>query len=142
MNSVAHEVHTILDCRFLEPTESGDIVKKIKRKTKSQDINIQVLKESPDAVYTHPDRYYYSLREAILENEPDAAVVPIFFPAIADNNYFRNKGIPTYGLLPCYLTPDDISRIHNINEHISIACLKQGIDIYRNLINNILEGQK
>ncbi len=141
MNSVANEVHAILDCRFLEPISSEDVTRYISRKTKCADLNIRVLKESPVAVYTKPDIYYHWLQDAILKNNPDAAVVPILFPAIADNNYFRNKGIPTYGLVPCLLSSDDVKRIHNIDEHISIDCLYQGIAIYRELIKKAITRQ-
>ncbi|HBL74432.1 MAG: hypothetical protein A2W90_20125 [Bacteroidetes bacterium GWF2_42_66] len=141
MNSVANEVHAILDCRFLEPTRNEDLIHYINRKTRCPGMNIQVLKESAAAVFTQPDRYYRWLREAVLQNDPDAAVVPILFPAICDNNYFRNKEIPTYGFLPCYISAESAKWIHNIDERIPIDCLYQGIDIYRRLIKKAVAGQ-
>lgn len=142
MNSVADEVHAIVDCRFLEPTKTEDIVARITKKSKCSELDIKILKESPTANYTKPDKFYRWLSESIVQNEPDAVVVPILFPAIADNNYFRNKGIPTYGLVPCYLDLNDVKNIHNINEHISISCLAQGIDIYSKLIGRALKETK
>ena len=142
MNSVPHEVHAILDCRFLEPTQANDIMARISKKAKCPELDIQVLKESPPADYTKPDKFYSWLSESIVQNEPDAIVVPILFPAIADNNYFRNKGIPTYGLVPCYLDSNDVKSIHNINEHISVSCLNQGINIYSKLIGLALNETK
>ena len=138
MNSVAGEIRAILDCRFLAPTYAEDVVNYISKKTKCPEMEIQVLKKTPDARYTRPDRYYDWLREAILQNDPGAAVVPMLFPAIADNNHFRNKGIPTYGLLPCRIEVEDINRIHNIDERIPIDCLHQGIDIYKKLIQTAI----
>ncbi|MDX9883154.1 MAG: M20/M25/M40 family metallo-hydrolase [Prolixibacteraceae bacterium] len=138
MNSVAGEIRAILDCRFLEPTYDEDVVRRISKKTKCPEMEIQVLKKTPGALYTHPDRYYDWLRKAILQNTPGAAVVPMLFPAIADNNYFRNKGIPTYGFFPCRLEVEDINRIHNTNEQISFGCLYQGIDIYKKLIQTAI----
>jgi len=141
MNSVADEVHAIIDCRFLEPTRPEDIVKQIGKKSKCPGLTIRVLKESPAATFTRPDLYYRWMSEAILQDNQEAVVVPVLFPAIADNNYFRNKNIPTYGLVPCLLKADDVKRIHNTDEHISVKCINQGISIYSNLISIALKDE-
>lgn len=140
INSVADEVHAILDCRFLESKDPEQLCLEIKKRLKHSEINVEILKTSPSAQHTIPDQYFNWMKNAVLQNDSDAVVIPVFFPAISDNNFFRNAGVPTYGFVPCIFTSAQISRIHNIDEYIHISSLYQGIDIYRRMIKIALQN--
>jgi len=68
----------------------------------------------------------------------DSEVISLIVPASDDNNYFRSKGIPTFGILPIFLDAELMSSIHNVNERIPIKSLESGIQVYENLIHTIL----
>lgn len=140
INSVADEVHAILDCRFLEAQNTNELVLDLKEKMKQPAVAIKIIKSTPAALQTVPDRYFNWMKEAVLQNDSAGIVVPVFFPAISDNNHFRNYDIPTYGFVPCIFTADQISRIHNFNEHLPTASLYQGIDIYSRFIRIALKS--
>jgi carboxypeptidase PM20D1 len=85
-----------------------------------------------------PDQYFDKLKRALKKVYTDAEVISLIVPASDDNNYFRAKGIPTFGILPIFLDSDLMSSIHNVNERIPIESLEHGVHVYENLIHSIL----
>lgn len=67
--------------------------------------------------------------------------MPILFPATNDNNYFRNKSIPTYGIIPVILSVEAMESVHNRNERISIENLKKGIKVFQEFIRKVNQAK-
>ena len=101
-------------------------------------IRIQILSEGIEAPSTVPDHFFYRLKNAIKKIYPDSEVISLIVPASNDNNFFRAKGIPTYGIFPAFLSAELMSSIHNVNERIPIQSIENGIKIYEYLIHSIL----
>ena len=139
-NSLPSEIKATLDCRFTVPVKSEKVIRKIERRFNDPNVHVTLMNESPPAKPSRPNQFFHLMKQAILHSRPDAAVIPILFPATVDNNYFRNKGIPVFGLLPCELTTEDVARIHNVDERISIQSLHQGVHIYQTFIELILQS--
>lgn len=138
-NSLSVDVNAVLDCRFSTAMKPEKVIRKIERKFNNPNLNVSLLNESPPAKQTEPNRFFDLMKQAILVTQSNSAVVPILFPATVDNNYFRNQGIPVFGLVPCELTAEDVARIHNIDERIPVNCLYQGIEIYQTFIELMLQ---
>jgi carboxypeptidase PM20D1 len=137
-NVIPNQTKAILDCRLLPGVTTEDFIKKMRKWLMNDSIKIKIISENIIAPYTIPDAYYYKMEKALKIVYPDIEVISIMVPASNDNNYFRAKGIPTYGILPIFLSTEAMFSIHNINERISIESLEKGIQVYKNLIQNIL----
>lgn len=137
-NVIPAQSKAILDCRLLPGVETKDFINKMRKWLMNDSIKIKIISESVEAPYTIPDQYYYKLVAALRSVYKDSEVISMLIPASNDNNYFRAKGIPTYGILPVFLSNEAISSIHNINEKISIESVEQGIQVYKKLIQNII----
>lgn len=137
-NVIPNQTKAILDCRLLPEVKTDEFLAKMRKWLMNDSIKIKILSESIMAPSTIPDQYYYKLKRALKTVYTDAEVISILVPASNDNNYFRAKGIPTYGILPIFLSPEGMSSIHNVNERISIESLEQGVQVYDNLIKSIL----
>jgi carboxypeptidase PM20D1 len=59
-------------------------------------------------------------------------------PASNDNNYFRIKGAPVFGLTPIYMDKALLSSIHNSNERIPVRALHEGIAVYKDFLRRVL----
>ncbi len=140
-NIIATQTKAVLDCRLLPGTKSEQFIKQIKRSIFNDSIHINILKEGVSAPTTLPDQHYFAMKKALESVYDSIAVIPIIVPASNDNNYFRAKGIPTYGILPLFLTYEEIASIHNVNERISIEGLEKGIKVYKNLIAQYLNNE-
>ena len=43
-----------------------------------------------------------------------------------DSRFFREKGIPCYGIMPAVVSNEDLSSVHGYNEKISVDNLEMG----------------
>lgn len=137
-NVIPNQTKAILDCRLLPDVSTDEFLAKMRKWLMNDSIKIKILSESIMAPSTVPDQYFFKLKNALKSVYTDAEVISLLVPASNDNNYFRAKGIPTYGILPIFLSTEGMSSIHNVNERISIESLEQGVQVYDNLIKSIL----
>lgn len=136
-NQIAQKTVAQFDCRLLPGANNEEFLGEVKKRLRPGAWSLQVLGESPEAGASVPGRYYRLLETALKAEYPEAGVLPILFPAITDNNFFRARGIPTYGIHPVLLSNQLLKTVHNPDERIPIACLERGIRVYMNL----LEGE-
>ena len=130
-----------LDCRLQPNTTAKAFIRRLERILDEPKIKIQVVNQSPEARPTPTNDFYEAFEWAVRREVPDAAVIPILFPATTDNSYFRYYDVPTFGLVPAIISEDLIKSVHSINERLPIKGLEQGINIYTNLLLRLeLEG--
>jgi acetylornithine deacetylase/succinyl-diaminopimelate desuccinylase-like protein len=142
VNVIADEISATLDCRLL-PGEKGDkFIKILEKAFDNTPVEVTILSRPPDASYSKPDRFFTLLKEAITDTEPNAAVLPILFPASTDNNYFRNKGAITYGFCGTFLRRDLLESVHNFNERLPIEQLVKASAIYKRFLEKTLTLEK
>jgi len=67
---------------------------------------------------------------------PNVTVAPSLVIAATDSRYFKEVSDHTYRFMPIVLTKADLSRIHGIDERISVENYKKGIHFYYQLIRN------
>ncbi|MFH0866750.1 MAG: M20/M25/M40 family metallo-hydrolase [Bacteroidota bacterium] len=135
-NQIADHATAILDCRLLPGTDTAKFLKKIKN-TVGPKVKITVLSSSPDALESPQDSFYVCMENVLKEKFPDCEVIPVLFPATTDNNYFRNKGVGAYGIMPALLSMESIQSVHNKDENLSIDQLNKGIEVFRGFISKI-----
>jgi carboxypeptidase PM20D1 len=140
-NQISQEMVAILDCRLLPETDTDDFIREISRVMGNEEIMIRIIHEREKTPATRTDEYYLYMKSALEEVYPGTGVLPILAPASNDNNYFRQYGIPTYGILPVYIPVYLLETIHNVDERIPVEALELGIAVYRELIRIIAESQ-
>lgn len=139
-NQIPQEVIAVLDCRLLPETETWEFIRELRKTLDNDDIHIRVIHEKERTPSTHVEEHYYYMKEALKKVYPGAGVLPILAPASNDNSYFRQFGIPAYGILPVFIPAYYLETIHNIDERIPIDALEKGIAVYRELIRIIMES--
>lgn len=137
-NVIPSQTKAILDCRLLPGVETDEFIHKIRKWLMNDSIKIKIIGESISALSTVPENFFYKMKIALQKEYQDSEVISLIFPASNDNNYFRAKGIPTYGILPIFMTQEMMGSIHNVNEKIPIESLESGIRVYDHLIQEIL----
>ncbi|MDF1558983.1 MAG: M20/M25/M40 family metallo-hydrolase [Bacteroidales bacterium] len=131
INQIPQEITAFLDCRLLPGTSTTHFLSYLWQKLDNSHIELSVIEETQGSDSTVPDRYYSLLAESIEDVYPDAGVVPVLFPATSDNNYFRNAGVPVYGVIPVLISQQLLETIHNYNERIPVEALHYGTEVYR-----------
>lgn len=138
INQIPQEISVMLDCRLLHETSTQDFLDYLRKKINNSRIEISIVLETQNAPPSLPDKYYGLFEKSILETYPGAGVLPILFPATTDNNFFRYRGVPTYGLEPIFIDDKLFKTIHNYNERIPVEALVQGTEVYRRVLEELL----
>lgn len=138
-NIIPQEIEVTLDCRLLPDVKTEDFINEIHRVLDNNDVKIEILQEDKMAEPSELGECFKRLSRAIQKVYPGAGVVPILMPASNDNNYFRAIGIPTYGILPVFMSMEHLESIHNVDERMPIEALEKGKEFYVELLRQYLE---
>lgn len=114
-----------LDIRLLPDTDSAAFLAEVKRRL-GPGFTVKVLVTSPPAAPSPTSGRLYGALESALGRE--APVVPAFIPGFTDSRFFRERGIPAYGVSPFKLGPADSRGIHGPDERIPLAEIDRGVE--------------
>jgi acetylornithine deacetylase/succinyl-diaminopimelate desuccinylase-like protein len=79
---------------------------------------------------------YKAMESAATAMAPGAVVMPFLSAGATDGAELRERGIPTYGILPMPLENEDELRMHGDNERVPIASLGWATEyLYRVLLD-------
>jgi len=138
-NQIAQEVTASLDCRLLPGTDKDDFIHQIRKAFRKTNVEIVVDLQTVNApVSSVQNPFYQKFKASLLKVYPDARVIPYMFPARSDNNYFRNEGIPVYGIKPVHLSNELLTSVHNVDERLPIESLLSGIEVYKNFLDSLM----
>lgn len=131
VNVIPEKARALLDVRLLPDTDSEAFLAEI-RKTLGDDCDVEVLVTSPPAKPSPVSgRVWTALSQALRASGP---VVPTFVPGFTDSRFFRERGIPAYGITPFALSGEDMRGIHNPDERIPLAELDRGVERMRRAV--------
>lgn len=136
-NQISTNIKAILDCRLLPRISTKKMIREIKHLLSEPGIEIRVIDEAPFAKESKPGIFYGAFEEALIEVFPGSAVVPVLFPATTDNNFFRAKGVPVFGIMPVILSDELMECVHNVNERLPVEAVEKGIDTYISFLQKI-----
>jgi carboxypeptidase PM20D1 len=134
VNQVSQTASAYYDCRLLPNRSERPLLMKFLFRIVDPRIKITVLDESPDADPSKLDEHYDHMKLAIQKVFPQAHVIPLLFPATTDNSYFRNVGVPSFGVLPFELNKEMVESVHANNEKIPVKAINDGINVYVELL--------
>ena len=128
-----------LDCRVLPGTTKDQWIAEIARRLGDPGIKIELINESDDPVVTSSDApLYRNIEAAIKRAHPDAIVTPMLIPYGTDSNAFRPRGVKSYGIFPALLPADVVASMHSDGEHISLASVREGAQLFFEALRDTL----
>ena len=124
-----------LDCRLLPDTDERAFISNLEQIVNDPGITFDVgWPNAPAAVAPWDDASpFMAIEQACRAHVPNAVVTPSLFVAGTDGRFFRQRGVPSYGLLPCLLTAEDLKGYHGIDERLSTDNLTLGTKIILDL---------
>ncbi len=131
INVVPERASALLDIRLLPETDSAAFLADVKSRL-GPGFEVKVLVTSPPSPASPASgRLYQALRQAL---GPAGPVVPTFIAGFTDSRYFRERGIPAYGVTPFQLSPDDSKGIHGTDERIPVREIDRGVERMRRIL--------
>ncbi|HXU46569.1 MAG TPA: M20/M25/M40 family metallo-hydrolase [Thermoanaerobaculia bacterium] len=124
INVIPAQATAELDVRLLPDTDAAAFSSQIRRAL-GPDLATKVLVTAPPSAPSPVDTPVYRAAARVLGTS--APVVPAFIAGFTDSRYFRERGIPAYGLSPFALEGPDLAGIHSPDERIPLAEFDRGV---------------
>lgn len=122
----------------LRPFEtSDDVIKRIKKIIKNDDISVEAVEVSEASTISKIDDRYKIIEQAIQETWPKVIPTPYLMIATSDSRHYHEICDHVYKFSPMDVTKDDLRKIHGVDEDISIENIKNGVYFYLNLIDQL-----
>lgn len=138
-NVLPETARAIVNCRILQGESCAGVVAYVKKVVNNPHIEVRMLHacNEPSHLTIWGDSFSNKLSEGIKASFPDAVVVPYVTVAGTDSKHFQPLTSRTYRFLPIRLSESDLSRIHGINERISIQGYEAMIQYYKDLLRQM-----
>jgi carboxypeptidase PM20D1 len=109
---------------MLPDTDAEELLAEL-QKAMGRRVALEVLLTAPPAPPSPTDHPVFDLLVEVLGAE--APVVPYFTSGVTDSRFFRERGIPAYGVTPFVVGPQDLMGIHGPDESIPVDELMAGV---------------
>ena len=130
-----------LDCRLLPETDQDRFLLRLGKRLDTKCVEMKVILSMPPVTPSTCDSPFFRVMEqTIRDHHPEAAVLPIILPNFTDDGWFRAAGVPCYSSMPVYMSREQMEKVHGVDENMAVASLWEGIVIYADLIDRILNG--
>jgi acetylornithine deacetylase/succinyl-diaminopimelate desuccinylase-like protein len=134
-NVLAQQASATLDCRLLPGIHVDAFINHLNRTIHDERVVVERIHYSPHNETPFTDDNFRRLRLAIEEECPGANVTPILYPAHTTLGFFREKGIPSFGIFPALFKQDALNLIHGANERVSLEQLQLAYKVVLNFVN-------
>ncbi len=127
-NVIPAQAEAKLDIRLLPDESPAAILADLKSIINDPNITI-VAEETPIPQVTAPTNtpFYQALTQTLQTLGPPGLALPYLTPGATDSRFFRQAGMKAYGFMPMLLDSHELNRIHAIDERVSLANLRWGI---------------
>lgn len=129
-NIIPAQAEAKLDIRLLPGEDPAAVLGDIRAIIK--DIRVSVEAEEMPVAHSPSDtatEFFRTLADTLLTLGPPGLVTPYLTPGATDSRFFRRAGMKAYGFMPMLLDNHELSRIHGVDERISTANLRFGIQV-------------
>lgn len=136
-NALPQTARAIVNCRIMPGESPDDVLKTLNRVVDDPQISIMPLqpaKPSPPSPLT--PEVMNAIQEAKEKLWPGLPIVPVMETGATDGLYFRQLGIPTYGITGTAEDLDDV-RMHGKDERMGVKDFYNGLEFEYQLIKAI-----
>jgi acetylornithine deacetylase/succinyl-diaminopimelate desuccinylase-like protein len=85
---------------------------------------------------------YRAMESSALAMVPTTTVIPFMSTGATDGAALREKGIPTYGILPMPLPMEDELRMHGDNERVPVLALGWATEFLYRTLHTVASPEK
>ena len=131
INVIPERAEMSFDCRLLPDTDPRAFVSNIEQLVNDPGVGVEVIDWPDAAPFTAPweGGLFEALDAACRTYRPDAVVTPTICVGGTDSRFFRQRGVPAYGLVPGMFTAEDLKGFHGLDERLSVDNLLLGTQI-------------
>ncbi len=141
-NVLPQQGRAVLNFRILPGETSADVLEHVRAVVDDPEVAIEVLEtHEPTAVSRTDAVGYRAIAEATSQLFPTAAVAPSLVIAATDSHHYVDVASDLYRFLPVHMQPEDLDRLHGVNERLAVADYQRMIDFYIRVIQQSCADQ-
>jgi acetylornithine deacetylase/succinyl-diaminopimelate desuccinylase-like protein len=135
LNALPQRADANINCRIFPGTHVASVKATLAKVIDDPSVEISVRPPPPVESPPSPLRpdVVKAVTETIRERFPDVDVVPGMSAGASDSMYFRNAGVPSYGVDPDFAKPND-SFAHGLNEKLRASEVPAALDFWHSLL--------
>ena len=135
-NALPATARALVNARVHPTQRVADVVAQVERAIDDPRVEVRALPGASEPTPVSPagGEAWRALSSAIRGAAPDAVVAPALVVGATDARHYVRLGAPVYRFLPVRLAPDDLPRIHGVDERVSLVDLERMVRVYRSLI--------
>ncbi len=146
INMLPYRTSVDVDGRLVPGQTAETLMKEIRKvigDKKSKKFSIEVLRESPGAVFSADTDLFRAIEKTMGQADPDGIVVPSMIPGFTDSQHYARLGATCYGFYPLKLEKDlnFQAMFHGPNERIPVDGFYWGIQTLLALLGDFLVGE-
>lgn len=138
-NILAAQARAIVNFRILPGDTVHSVLVKVTETINDSRVNIALLEgmqSDPSRLADTESRGYKAVAATVRQVFPEALVVPGLVLAITDSRHYSLMTDNILHFSPIRLRPDDLPRIHGVDERISVEDYVAGVKFYTQLMRN------
>ena len=121
-NAIPQEVSATVNCRVMPGTAQEAIVRALRSAVADSNITVRVVRPMNPSGPSVPTAAFLAMIERVVAAEhPGIPVIPYMETGATDGLWFRNVGIPVFGVNGFYEEETDLRRAHGKDERISVT---------------------
>lgn len=130
--------YALVNFRILPGETPESVAQYVKETIREPRINISILPGAvpPSPVSPTNTFGFQTIEKTIRQVFPDAVVAPALVVARTDSRHFTSVSDAVYRFTPIRLSREDLSRLHGLNERISVEGYADLLRFYRQLLLN------
>jgi acetylornithine deacetylase/succinyl-diaminopimelate desuccinylase-like protein len=138
LNALPQSASVNVNCRIFPGTSVDSVRDTLVKVINDPSAKVTVLLPPPVASPASPLRkdVMAAVSQAVHQRFPGVEVVPGMSAGASDSMYFRNAGVPSYGVDASFTKPDD-SFAHGLNEKLPASEVAAGLDFWHSLLTQL-----
>lgn len=140
-NVLPSRATAIVNFRILPGSSIEEVMAHVRRVVDDSRVKVERYSNDfnePSAVSNIHSEEFTLIERTIRQAFPTAVVAPALVVGATDSRHYGKLTASVYRFLPHRFNNDDITRLHGLNERISIENYRQGVRFYFNLMSNSL----
>jgi acetylornithine deacetylase/succinyl-diaminopimelate desuccinylase-like protein len=126
-----------LDIRLLPGEGADKMIEYVKEKLADDEITITPICVTDASISPDDNPNYKVIEEVYREKFSNTVVTQSLLIGTSDSRFFREKGIPSYGICPAFASMADVSTIHGIDERIATDEMIRGTDVTTEIVRRL-----
>lgn len=136
-NAIPEEAYVIGNMRCSNHEGVVKSVEKIKNVASKFDLTCEPTDKAFDSVIGSFESDEFKYLEEIIKETFDVVTLPFISVGATDSRFFEKISKNVFRFSPFYISDEQMSLIHGIDENIDIETLEPAVNFYKNLIRNL-----